>query len=206
MLICLKVTESDSAEWTFDNKSTGNNTFASGRLDKFGETCTARRRNNDGNIIHPGSKIILPSSLTANQSCRHFLHTYNTNFLEEYGRIPFEYRFVSNGKIAIKHIFSCIHQTSIKLNDKFIAIEEQILLSPRRFPISDKTLDHDMKAMDRLTNEIIIWIYTEVKNMDFGSQKYGFQKEDGKKRENKRDRRQSTTKMILTFSKLNSKY
>ena len=47
----------------------------------------------------------------------------NTEFSEVYSHLLFLYEFVSNGKIVIKYIFSCVHQTNIKSNDKFTLVE-----------------------------------------------------------------------------------
>ena len=38
------------------------------------------------------------------------------------------YKFVSNGKIVTKYIFSCAHCSSVKLNDKLIVVKAQLLL------------------------------------------------------------------------------
>ena len=44
---------------------------------------------------------------------------------------------VSNGKIVIKYIFSCVHYTGITLNDKLIVIAAQLFMmiigEPSRF-------------------------------------------------------------------------
>ena len=40
--------------------------------------------------------------------------------------MQFLYRFVSNGKIVIKSIFSCVHQTNITPKDKLIVVEAQL--------------------------------------------------------------------------------
>ena len=52
-----------------------------------------------------------------------------------YDCIPFLYGFASNEKIVTKYIIvlSCIHQTSIKSNGKYLVVEAQILLMPGRF-------------------------------------------------------------------------
>ena len=43
--------------------------------------------------------------------------------------LGFLYGFISNRKIMIKYIFSCIHQTSLKSNNKFVPVKVEILLS-----------------------------------------------------------------------------